>query len=124
MCERSRTQRERRVGTAARSFKRIRDWCLEWFLRGWSGIEDTGARTETSVACHLLKAVEGWTCPGLGTFELRYLRDKPKREVDSVVAGDRKAWVLVEVKNGGKRPADSPEYLQARAHASLDSRAR
>jgi predicted AAA+ superfamily ATPase len=52
----------------------------KWFLRDWSGIEDRGARAETFIACHLLKAVEGWTDLGLGQFELRYLRDKLKRE--------------------------------------------
>ncbi len=62
----------------------------KWFLRDWSGIEDPGARAETLVACHLLKAVEGWTDLGLGQFELRYLRDKLKREVDFVVVRDRK----------------------------------
>ncbi len=30
----------------------------KWYLRDWSGIADTGARTETFAACHLLKAVE------------------------------------------------------------------
>ena len=59
----------------------------KWFLRDWSGIEDAGARAETLVACHLLKAVEGWTELGLGTFELRYLRDKLKREVDFLIVG-------------------------------------
>ena len=28
----------------------------KWFLRDWSGCEDAGARSETLVACHLLKA--------------------------------------------------------------------
>ena len=62
----------------------------KWFLRDWSGIEDAGARAETLVACHLLKAVEGWTELGLGTFELRYLRDKLKREVDFLIVGGRR----------------------------------
>jgi hypothetical protein len=52
------------------------------------------------VACHLLKAVEGWTDLGLGVFELGYLRDKDKREVDFVVARDGEPWFLVEVKRG------------------------
>ena len=54
----------------------------KWFLRDWSGLADDGARAETFVASPLLKAVEGWTDLGLGDFELRYLRDKQKREVD------------------------------------------
>jgi hypothetical protein len=70
----------------------------KWYLRDWSACADPGARAETLVACHLLKAVEGWEDLGLGNFELRYLRDKDKREVDFVVVRDRKPWFLVEVK--------------------------
>jgi predicted AAA+ superfamily ATPase len=70
----------------------------KWFLRDWSDVADPGARAETMVACHLLKAVETWTDLGFGAFELRYLRDKLKREVDFLVVRDRKPWFLVEVK--------------------------
>ncbi|MEQ8767517.1 MAG: AAA family ATPase [Planctomycetota bacterium] len=72
----------------------------KWYLRDWSSIEDLGARAETFIACHLLKAVEGWTDLGLGTFELGYLRDKSQREVDFVVIRDGQPWFLVEVKTG------------------------
>ena len=70
----------------------------KWFQRDWSGLANEGARAETFVACHLLKAVEGWTDLGFGEFELRYLSDKQKREVDFLVVKDRKPWFLVEVK--------------------------
>jgi hypothetical protein len=70
----------------------------KWFLRDWSGIAGEGARAETFVACHLLKAVETWTDLGLGDYELRYLRDTQKREVDFLVVRDRKPWFLVEAK--------------------------
>jgi len=80
----------------------------KWFLRDWSGQKDDGARAETLVACHLLKAVEGWTDLGLGDFELRYLRDKQKREVDFLVVKDRRPWFLVEVKTGRPVPVVVP----------------
>lgn len=70
----------------------------KWFLRDWSGIADAGARSETLVACHLLKAAEGWTDLGFGEFELRYVRDKAKREVDFLLVRDRRPWLLVEAK--------------------------
>jgi predicted AAA+ superfamily ATPase len=70
----------------------------KWFLRDWSAVSDPGARAETFVACHLLKAVEAWNDLGLGDFELRYLRDKQKREVDFLVVRDGEPWFLVEVK--------------------------
>ena len=70
----------------------------KWYLRDWAAIEDPGSRAETFVACHLLKAVQGWTDLGLGAFELGYLRDKEKREVDFLVARNGKPWFLAEVK--------------------------
>jgi uncharacterized protein len=89
----------------------------KWYLRDWSGIEDAGARAETLIACHLLKAVEGWTDLGLGQFELRYLRDKLKREVDFVVVRDRKPWFLVEVKNGDGKLSDALGHFQEQTQA-------
>jgi predicted AAA+ superfamily ATPase len=84
----------------------------KWFLRDWSGMDVPGQRAETLMACHLLKAVEGWTDLGLGTFELRYLRDKLKREVDFLVVRDRKPWILIEVKMRDTRLSDSLEHFQ------------
>ena len=79
---------------------------------------DDGARSETFVACHLLKAVEGWTDLGLGNFELRYLRDKMKREVDFLVVRDRKPWFLVEVKLSDTKLSPSLAYFQAQTKAA------
>ena len=89
----------------------------KWFLRDWSGIDDAGQRAETFVACHLLKAVEGWTDLGLGSFELRYLRDKLKREVDFLVVRDRKPWFLVEVKTSDTRLSDSLTHFKRETKA-------
>jgi predicted AAA+ superfamily ATPase len=79
----------------------------KWYLRDWAEVEDPGQRAETFVACHLLKAVDGWNDLGLGTFQLAYLRDKEKREVDFVVVKNGKPWFLVEVKSseGSLSPA-------------------
>ena len=71
----------------------------KWYLRDWADIEDVGARSETFVGCHLLKAVDGWNDLGLGRFELGYLRDKEKREVDFLVVRDGRPWFLAEVKH-------------------------
>jgi predicted AAA+ superfamily ATPase len=89
----------------------------KWFLRDWSGIEDDGARAETLVACHLFKAVEGWTDLGLGAFELRYLRDKQKREVDFLVVRDRKPWFLVEVKVSETKLSPALAHFQTQTKA-------
>jgi hypothetical protein len=89
----------------------------KWFQRDWSGVADDGARAETLVACHLLKAVEGWTDLGFGDFELRYLRDKQKREVDFLVVRDRKPWFLVEVKQKDTTLSPSLAYFQSQTKA-------
>jgi hypothetical protein len=91
----------------------------KWFLRDWSGVADDGARAETFVACHLLKAVEAWSDLGFGDFELRYLRDKQKREVDFVVVRDRKPWFLVEVKLSDTSLSPSLAYFQKQTGAPL-----
>ena len=84
----------------------------KWYLRDWSDVRDAGKRAETFVACHLLKAVEGWTDLGLGSFELRYIRDKDKREVDFVVIRDEEPWFLVEVKRSSMSLSAQLEYFQ------------
>ena len=89
----------------------------KWFQRDWGGVTDDGARAETLVACHLLKAVEGWTDLGFGDFELRYLRDKEKREVDFLVVRDRKPWFLVEVKLKDTTLSPSLAYFQSQTKA-------
>ena len=89
----------------------------KWYLRDWSGINDAGARAETFVACHLLKAVEYWTDMGHGDFELRYIRDKQKREVDFLVLRDNQPWFLVEVKQGKTELSSALKYFQQQTGA-------
>ena len=89
----------------------------KWYLRDWSGVEDTGQRSETFVACHLAKAVDGWNDLGLGDFELAYVRDKERREVDLLVVRDGEPWILVEVKHGGDSLSPHLRYYQDRLRA-------
>lgn len=83
------------------------------YLWDWSNIKDQGAKIENMVAVHLLKAVHFWTDCGLGEFELYFLRDKDKREVDFLVTKERKPWMLIEVKNSSKDSlSPSLKYFQ------------
>jgi predicted AAA+ superfamily ATPase len=91
----------------------------KWFLRDWAGIEDAGDKAETFIACHLLKAVEGWTDLGFGKFQLAYLRDKQQREVDFVVIRDEKPWFLVEVKQQDEAIGGALKYYQDQTKARL-----
>ncbi len=84
----------------------------KWFLRDWSFIDDPGQKAETFIACHLLKAVEGWNDLGIGKFQLGYLRDKNQREVDFIVIKDNKPWFLAEVKISEDKISDSLKYYQ------------
>jgi uncharacterized protein len=84
----------------------------KWFLRDWSGIPDVGKRAETFCACHLLKAVEGWSDMGLGVFELRYIRDTQRREVDFIVIRDGDPWLLLEAKHGEAGLSPHLAYFQ------------
>jgi hypothetical protein len=84
----------------------------KWFLRDWSGIEDTGRRAETFVACHLLKAAHLWTDLGLGDFEVRYIRDKQKRAVDFLMIRDDTPWFLVEVKHAERDLSPNLAFFQ------------
>lgn len=70
------------------------------YLWDWSLIKDVGSRAENFIASHLLKAVHYWTDMGFGEYDLYYLRDLEKREVDFIVTKNDIPWFLVEVKNG------------------------
>jgi predicted AAA+ superfamily ATPase len=78
------------------------------YLWDWSLVSDAGQRFENLVACALLKSVHFWNDVGLGTFDLAYVRDKEKREVDFLVVRDDQPWFLVEAKlSGDARPTDA-----------------
>jgi len=88
------------------------------YLWDWTMLPEKGVRNENMVASHLLKAVHWWTDIGLGTYDLHYLRDKSKREVDFLVTRNHEPWFLVEVKSSSKRGL-SPHllYFQERLQA-------
>jgi len=49
-----------------------------------------------------LKSVQAWTDGAVGEFELFYIRDKLKQEVDFCVIRDGKPWLLLEVKSSSR----------------------
>ncbi len=71
----------------------------KYYLWDWSQCTDIGARNENFIASHLLKAVHAWTDRGRGEYQLHFLRDKEKREVDFLVSRNNKPWMMVEVKS-------------------------
>ena len=59
-------------------------------------------RLENLTALHLLKACHFWTDTAEGLFELFFIRDKEKREVDFLITRDKKAFLLLECKSQSK----------------------
>lgn len=68
------------------------------YLWDWSEVDQAGPRFENLVACHLLKACDYWTDGGDGTFELCFLRNREKEEIDFLIVRDGEPWLPVEVK--------------------------
>jgi predicted AAA+ superfamily ATPase len=89
----------------------------KYYLWDWSLVPDRGRRVENLAAAALLKAVHFWTDHGLGEFELFFVRDKEKREVDFLVARDGTPWFLVEVKTADLRLSPALERFQGQTGA-------
>jgi predicted AAA+ superfamily ATPase len=68
-------------------------------------VDDEASRFENLVANHLLKACHFWTDTGYGEFDLFYLRNKEKQEIDFLIVRDGKPWLPVEVKLADVQPS-------------------
>ena len=65
-------------------------------------LRDDAKRLENMTALHLLKSCHYWTDSAQGRFDLHFLRNKDKKEVDFLIVRDSKPWMLVECKSGKK----------------------
>lgn len=77
-------------------------------------IGDEGARYENLVASHLIKKLNFLQDRDGFRYELKYVRDREKREVDFVILRDRKVIELVEAKWSDAQPAKSLLYFAER----------
>jgi len=84
------------------------------FFLDWSILEDPGKRFENLLAVALLRLAARFTETGLGSFELMYLRDKEKREVDFVVIKDNRPLALFEAKESDESISPSGKYFANR----------
>ncbi len=75
------------------------------YLWDFSEIDDPGSKFENLVAVHLFKACNYWTDTGRGNFELFYLRNRDKYEIDFLIARDGKPWLPIEAKLSGNKPS-------------------
>lgn len=81
-----------------------------YFFDNADVIGDEGARFENLVATHLLKAIQFREDSEGYRYELRYIRDKEKREVDFVILKEGIIQELIEVKYADTEAAPSLEY--------------
>ena len=75
------------------------------YLWDYGAIANEAARFENLVALHLLKTCHFWTDTGEGEFELYYLRDKEKHEIDFLMVRNGVPWLPVEVKMSEFEPS-------------------
>lgn len=68
------------------------------YLYDYSEVESDGVRFENLVAAHLLKACHYWCDTGEGDFNLHYLRNKEKQEVDFLITKKSTPWLMIEAK--------------------------
>lgn len=69
------------------------------YLYDWSEIDAIGPRFENLVASHLMKACHFWHDSGHGLWQLHYLRNKEKKEVDFLLTLKDKAILSIECKH-------------------------
>ncbi|MBU4331899.1 ATP-binding protein [Patescibacteria group bacterium] len=81
------------------------------YLWDWSQVKDEGARLENMIASHLLKLSHFLYDSQGYKVELFFLRDIEAREVDFLVAVNKKPWFAVEVKLSDQKPSKHLKYF-------------
>jgi predicted AAA+ superfamily ATPase len=84
------------------------------YLFDWVEVADKAKRFENMVALHLYKAVSLWRASGQGDIDLRYIRDREKREVDFVFLENNRPVCLIECKYSDEQAADNLKYFQGK----------
>ncbi|MFO7535376.1 MAG: ATP-binding protein [Kiritimatiellia bacterium] len=87
------------------------------YLLDYALIEDPAAKFENMVALELMRAVSSWNDLGLGNYELHFVRDKEKREVDFLIVERRKPVLLVEAKLSDESPSPALMRFQRQLKA-------
>lgn len=97
-----------------KSLKRTLKKTTKVYLWDWSEIDDEAKRFENLLAFHLLKYCDYLTDIGVGTFELRYLRDKEQHEIDFILLRDGKPWFMIEAKQNHTHVSSNWSYFMER----------
>lgn len=94
-----------------KSLARATTKAVKLYLWDWSEIQNEALRFENLIASHLLKFCHYLTDTGVGNFELRYLRDKSKKEIDFIILRDNQPWLPIEVKLNETTPSSNWKYF-------------
>ena len=76
----------------------------------WSLLPDSGSRFENLLAVSLLRMVARFNETGLGRYEICFIRDREKREVDFVLVKNSEPIALIEAKESDSRISKSGKY--------------
>ena len=66
------------------------DYCL---------LDDPAMKFENMIAVELKRAVTNWTDFGLGNFNLFFIRNKDKKEVDFLITENNEPYIMIETKS-------------------------
>lgn len=72
---------------------------VKFYFTQWTYVEDPGLRFENYLAVQLQTALSAWSEQGHGRYELCYLRDQDRREIDFVIVRDLVPLALIEAKS-------------------------
>ena len=81
------------------------------YFYDWSLLPEAGPRFENLLAVGLMRMAARFTETGLGIFEVTYIRDTAKREVDFVLVKDNKPLALFEAKESGRAIAPAIRHF-------------
>ena len=85
----------------------------------WPLVSDSGLRFENFLAVNLFRMAVRFTEIGLGNFEVFYIRDKEKREVDFALVKDNKPVALFEAKESDLSISKSGRFYSRKLNIPL-----
>lgn len=81
------------------------------YFSDWSFISDSGRKFENLIAMALCRMAARFTESGIGQFEICYIRDREKREVDFVLVKDNVPIALFEAKTADSIVSAGASYF-------------
>lgn len=70
----------------------------KYYFYDWTIVKDESIRFENAAAVSLLRLIYRWNELGIGDFDLRYIRDRNKNEVDFIIIKNNQPLLLIECK--------------------------